>query len=149
MSVTLSNGVVAFPYVFETHKGNFKVDVVSVGALLGFSLWGLLLLWSVVYKGNFKVDVVSLGALLGFSLCWLLSLWSVVSRCTGFTRGGMGLRGCSSPAPACSVVWHADSAAHCTWGLPGPGMEPVSFELVGGFFATEPPRKPFFFRLLI
>ena len=115
----LSNGVVAFPYVFETHKDNFKVDVVSVGALLGFSL------------------------------CWLLSLWSVVSRCTGFTPGGTGLRGCSSPAPACSVVWHADSAAHCTWGLPGPGMEPVSFELVGGFFATEPPRKPFFFRLLI
>ena len=38
----LSNGVVAFPYVFETHKDNFKVDVVSVGALLGFSLWGLL-----------------------------------------------------------------------------------------------------------
>ena len=28
------------------------------------------------------------------------------------------------------------------WDLPGPGMEPVSPALGGGFFTTEPPGKP-------
>ena len=28
------------------------------------------------------------------------------------------------------------------WDLPGPGMEPASPALVGGFFTTEPPGKP-------
>ena len=30
----------------------------------------------------------------------------------------------------------------CTWGLPGPGVEPVSPALAGRFFTTEPKRKP-------
>ena len=29
-----------------------------------------------------------------------------------------------------------------TWDLPGPGIEPVSPALAGGFFTTEPPGKP-------
>ena len=28
------------------------------------------------------------------------------------------------------------------WGLPGPGMEPISHALTGGFFTTGPPGKP-------
>ena len=28
------------------------------------------------------------------------------------------------------------------WDLPGPGIKPVSPELAGGFFTTEPPGKP-------
>ena len=28
------------------------------------------------------------------------------------------------------------------WDLPGPGLEPVSPALAGGFLTTEPPRKP-------
>ena len=28
------------------------------------------------------------------------------------------------------------------WDLPGSGIEPVSPALAGGFFTTEPPRKP-------
>ena len=28
------------------------------------------------------------------------------------------------------------------WNLLGPGIEPVSPELAGGFFTTEPPGKP-------
>ena len=28
------------------------------------------------------------------------------------------------------------------WDLPGPGIEPVSPALAGGFFTTEPPGKP-------
>ena len=27
------------------------------------------------------------------------------------------------------------------WDLPGPGIEPVSSALAGGFFTTEPPGK--------
>ena len=29
----------------------------------------------------------------------------------------------------------------CMWGLPGPGVEPVSPALAGRFFTTEPPWK--------
>ena len=29
------------------------------------------------------------------------------------------------------------------WDLPGPGIEPVSPALAGGFFTTEPPGKPY------
>ena len=29
------------------------------------------------------------------------------------------------------------------WYLPGPGIEPMSPALAGGFFTTEPPGKPF------
>ena len=33
------------------------------------------------------------------------------------------------------------------WNLPGPGLEPVSLALAGGFLTTSPPGKPqFFFR---
>ena len=28
------------------------------------------------------------------------------------------------------------------WDLPGPGLEPVSSALAGGFLTTAPPRKP-------
>ena len=31
------------------------------------------------------------------------------------------------------------------WALPGPGIEPLSPALAGGFFTTEPPEKPAFF----
>ena len=30
------------------------------------------------------------------------------------------------------------------WDLPGPGLEPVSPELAGGFLTTAPPGKPYF-----
>ena len=29
-----------------------------------------------------------------------------------------------------------------TWDLPGPGIEPLSPALAGGFLTTEPPGKP-------
>ena len=34
------------------------------------------------------------------------------------------------------------SLLHGTWDLPGPGIDPVSPALAGGFFTTESPRKP-------
>ena len=35
-----------------------------------------------------------------------------------------------------------------TWDLPGPGLEPVSPVLAGGFLTTAPPGKPHLFRSL-
>ena len=37
----------------------------------------------------------------------------------------------------------------CVWGLPGPGVEPVSPALAGRFFTTEPKRKPYNFFFLM
>ena len=34
------------------------------------------------------------------------------------------------------------SSLRGVWGLPGPGMEPVSPALAGGFFTTEPLGRP-------
>ena len=36
---------------------------------------------------------------------------------------------------------------HNMWGLPGPGIEPVSPPLTGGFFTTESPGNPGFYFL--
>ena len=35
------------------------------------------------------------------------------------------------------------------WDLPGPGLEPVSPALAGGFLTTEPPGKPRFYFLFL
>ena len=35
------------------------------------------------------------------------------------------------------------------WDLPGPGLEPVSPALAGGFLSTAPPGKPGFFFLIV
>ena len=37
------------------------------------------------------------------------------------------------------------SLLHGIWDLPGPGREPRSPALAGGFFTTEPPEKPHIF----
>ena len=60
-----------------------------------------------------------------FLLWWFLSLWCMGSRHTGFSS-------CSTEA----------SLLHCMWDLPGPGIEPLSPELAGGFLTTRPPGKP-------
>ena len=63
----------------------------------------------------------------GYSLavvCWLLT---VVSCCGARLLGSMGFS-------ICGVPWHVESS--------GSGIEPVSSELAGEFFTTEPPGKP-------
>ena len=35
------------------------------------------------------------------------------------------------------------------WDLPGPGLEPVSPALAGGFLTTAPPGKPWFVGLFV
>ena len=52
----------------------------------------------------------------GFSLQWLLLLQSKGSRCMGFSS-------CGARA----------ELLRSTWDLPGPGLEPVSPALAGGF----------------
>ena len=61
----------------------------------------------------------------GFSVWWLLLLWSTGSRRTGFSS-------CGARA----------SLLRGMWDLPGPGLEPVSPALAGGFLTTVPPGKP-------
>ena len=60
----------------------------------------------------------------GFSLRWLLLLWSMGSRHAGFSS-------CDARAQLLRGMW----------GLPGPGLEPVSPALAGGFLTTVPPGK--------
>ena len=62
---------------------------------------------------------------MGFSLRWLLLLWS-----TGFRH--VGFSSCGARAPL----------LHGMWDLPGPGLEPMSPALAGGFPTTAPPGKP-------
>ena len=73
----------------------------------------------------------------GFLLRWLL-LWSTGSRCTGFSSCGTwalehGLSSCGARAQLLRGMWD----------LPGPGLEPVSPALAGGFLTTAPPGKPY------
>ena len=39
-------------------------------------------------------------------------------------------------------LYHTSLVAPGTWDPPGPGIEPASLALAGGFFTTEPPGKP-------
>ena len=68
----------------------------------------------------------------GFSL-----LRSMGSRYTGFSSCGSKalerrLSSCGAPAQLLRGMWD----------LPGPGLEPVSPALAGGFLTTAPPGKP-------
>ena len=60
----------------------------------------------------------------GFSLQWLLLLQSTGSRRVGFSSCGAGV------LLLCGM-----------WDVPGPGIEPVSPALAGGFLTTVPPGK--------
>ena len=61
----------------------------------------------------------------GFSLWWVLSLQSTGSRHAGFLSCG-------------TQAW----LPRRMWNLLGPGIEPVSPALTGGFLTTGPPGKP-------
>ena len=61
----------------------------------------------------------------GFSSRWLLLLRSTGSKCVGFS-------GCGARALLLRGMWD----------LTGPGLEPVSPALAGGFLTTAPPGKP-------
>ena len=94
----------------------------------------------------------------GFSLWQLLLFRSTGSRCVGFRS--CGIFSCSGAralgAWASAVVVHGLSSCgsraqllHGMWDLPGPGLEPVSPSLAGGFLTTAPPGKSRCRRILI
>ena len=72
----------------------------------------------------------------GFSLRWLFLLQNTGSRCVGFSS-------CSSQALECRLSSFGARAylLRGIWDLPGPGLEPVSPALAGGFLTTAPPGK--------
>ena len=81
----------------------------------------------------------------GFSLRWLLLLQSTGSRHAGFSSCGTW----ASVVVARGALEHRLSSCgtrawllHGLWDLPGPGLEPVSPALAGGFLTTAPPGKP-------
>ena len=73
---------------------------------------------------------------MGFSLRWLLLLCSTGSRCVGISScGSWALEHKLSSRGAQALLLHG------MWDLPGPGLEPVSPALAGGFLTTVPPGK--------
>ena len=64
-----------------------------------------------------------------------------------------GARASAAAADAAPGLWSrlgscvAQALLRGTWDLPGPGIEPVSPALAGGFLTPEPPGKPFFLSL--
>ena len=55
------------------------------------------------------------------------------------------LSSCGSQAPECRLSSRGARASLLCgmWDLPGPGLEPVSPVLAGGFLTTAPPGKPY------
>ena len=109
------------------------------------------LCWVFVAARGLSLVVVSGGysslRCAGFSLQQLLSLWSMGSRHVGFsscsTRAQqLWLTGSRAQA---QQLWCSGLVAPGMWDLPGPGIEPMSPELAGGFLTTAPPRKSLFF----
>ena len=72
----------------------------------------------------------------GFSLKWLLLLQSTGSRRTGFSS--CGSRALERRLSSCGA---RAQLLRGMWDLPGPGLEPVSPALAGGFLTTMPPGK--------
>ena len=88
-----------------------------------------------------------------------LQLWQAqASHCSGFSCCGAralgawasvvvvcGLSSCDSRAVQCRLSSCGSWAQlfHNMWDLPGPGLEPVSPALAGGFLTTVPPGKSY------
>ena len=73
----------------------------------------------------------------GFSLRWLLLLWSTGSKCEAFSSCGSW-----APERRLSSCGLRAQLLRGMWDLPGPGLEPVSPALAGGFLTTAPPGEP-------
>ena len=78
----------------------------------------------------------------GVSLRWLLLLQSTGSRCTGFSS--CGSRALEHRLSSCGA---RTQLLQGMWDLPGPGLEPMSHALAGGFLTTASPGKPALYTL--
>ena len=93
-----------------------------------------------------------------FWLCWVsvaLCRLSLVAANGGFSLWSTGLGVRASVVVACGLSSCGSWALGCRlssgtraqllrdmWDLPGPGLEPMSPALAGGFLTTAPPGKP-------
>lgn len=75
--------------------------------------------------------------------------WAPMGFCSRHSTGS----GVVVPGPSDCSVWALDRTGFCSrgtwaelprglWGLPGPGIKPVSPALTGGLLTTDPPGKP-------
>ena len=74
----------------------------------------------------------------------LLLLWSRGLGPVGFSSCGPWAQYCGSQALELGLSTCSTGAQllQDMWDLPGPGIEPTSPKLAGGFFTTEPPGNP-------
>ena len=102
-----------------------------------FFFW---LCWNFIAARTFPLAAGSGGC----SPVAVLRLRSTGSGCSDFSSCGSWTQSCSSPAlePRLSSCGSRAQLLRGIWRLPRPGIEPVSPALAGGFFPTEPPRKP-------
>ena len=89
---------------------------------MGFSLVAESRGYSLVAVGRLLIAVASLAAEHGWAL------------------GHIGFSSCSSRTLELRLRRAAYGLSY-VWDLPGPGIEPASPELAGGYFTTKPPRK--------
>ena len=124
---------------------------VCLGVLVGAGTTGFFLFftlfiyfwlhWVFVAVRGLSLVAVSRGhsslQCVAFSLRWLLLWWSTGSRCAGF--GSCGSR---TPERRLSSYGARAQLLCSMWDLPGPGLEPMSPALAGGFSTTAPSGKP-------
>ena len=75
----------------------------------------------------------------GFSCCGVQALGTWVSVVVACGLSSCGLWALEHRLRSCSARAYL---VHVMWDLPGPGLEPVSPALAGGFLTTAPPGKP-------
>ena len=145
------------PHIHSKEAGGFSIPKIQPGIFLGkgwyflfVCLFVMIYLFifgcvgsSLLYAG-FLVAAsggYSLLRCMGFSLQWLLLLQS-----TGFSRCGTWAQllrrvGSVVTVRRLSSCGAQASLLHGMWDLPGPGLEPGSPALAGGFLSTAPPGK--------
>ena len=75
----------------------------------------------------------------GFSCCAARALGAQASVVVARGLSSCGSRAVESRLSSCGA---RAQLLRSMWDLPGPGLEPVSPALAGGFLATAPPGKP-------
>ena len=81
----------------------------------------------------------------GFSHC---GAWALGMRASVVVAHGLSSCGSQALDHRLSSCGAQASLLHGMWDLPGPGLEPVSPALAGGFLTTAPPGKSLFLGIL-